>query len=170
MLPLGFKESLLSSPSWGSYFSLLQAIKWKTKDLSQLKMLEIVQIQTQELMLPHKIPKVCTVHIILRRLGAIVPVPGWYLQGWCSSDFHRYNAFFLHQCDSSFLLLQRLCYILKCKIVFSRLLVTPLYCPVNHLTYCCLFNCRKELENNLISVKWDAQSPLFFFDCDTITQ
>lgn len=42
-----------------------------TEDQSQLKMLEILQIQTQELMLPHKIIKVCTVHIVLRLLGPL---------------------------------------------------------------------------------------------------
>lgn len=77
-------------------------------------------------MLPHKIAKVCTVHIVLRLLGAIVPVPGWYLRGWCSSDFHI-QCYFLQQCGSSCLLLLLLCYTLKCKILFSVLTQSPLF-------------------------------------------
>lgn len=54
-----------------------------TKDPSQLKMLEIFQIQTRGLMSPHKIPKACTVHIVLRLPG---PLPLF------QSDTHRVSA------------------------------------------------------------------------------
>lgn len=54
----------------GILFLSLTGYKVKvSEDLSQLKMLEILQIQTQEPVLPHKIIKVCTVHIVLRLLG-----------------------------------------------------------------------------------------------------
>lgn len=54
-----------------SYFSILQTIKWKQPKICLLKILENLQIQTQELMLPHKNTEVCTVHNVLRLLGPL---------------------------------------------------------------------------------------------------
>lgn len=83
-----------------------------TEDLSQLKMLEIFQIQTQELMLPHKITKVCTAHIVLRLLG---PLPLFQSDTLRMEQlrFPQVQCYSLQLRDSSLLLLTFLCYILK---------------------------------------------------------
>lgn len=110
-----------------------------TKDLSQLKMLEFPQIQTQELMLPHKIAKVCTVHIVLWLLGPL---------SLFRADTFRNSAAqistgtmpFSTNIGSNLAFCSCICVTFwNVKALFSGVLVTPFYCPVIYMTYRCLF-------------------------------
>lgn len=71
--------------------------------------------------------------------------------------------FFLQQCDSSFLLLQLLCYILKCKIVFRRLHVAPLYCPVPLLHFYFQKRVEKQCDKGWVACCFDTITTFLFW-------
>lgn len=127
------------SPSQPSFFFFMEILFLSftgykveaTKDLSPLKIHEILLIQTQKLIFPHKVTKVCAVHIILQLLGPM---------SLFQADSFRDGA---AQISTGTLYVIHLVfcycfYTLKCNISFSILLVTPFYCPVIHMTYCYL--------------------------------
>lgn len=86
-----------------SLLSVLQAIKLRQPKSCLLKMPEISQIQTQELMWPHKITKVCTVHNVLRLLGHC-PYSSLIPSGMVQPRFPQVQCYFLPLLDSSSLL------------------------------------------------------------------